>query len=244
MTHVAGTTSYRPPRHTCCLDSLLIPFNSFHRLVLVISVPRDGIHPPLRESQPTGPLPSHKRYQESTLRMIQPATPKIAVEDGKSENKEDAPQTSSGCVKKGKFLKYDNNYLDLALHRHMSMMKSDRSAYCVWKFWTRMHASKDGLGWFQLVLSPVRSDKTRALPMLVGRGEGVRASSGNIIEYCGSASDTKEKTFFNTFKFVNTAIVALSVLYIYCKLGENVKTWVLNTAYSYFTIMMQIHKKG
>nr|CAD7410771.1 unnamed protein product [Timema cristinae] len=36
---------------------------------------------------------------------------------------------------------------------------------------------------------------------------------------------TKEKTFFNTFKFVNTAIVALSVLYIYCRLGENVKTW-------------------
>nr|CAD7197042.1 unnamed protein product [Timema douglasi] len=40
----------------------------------------------------------------------------------------------------------------------------------------------DGLGWLQLVLSPVRADKTRALPMLVGRGEGVHASSGNIIE--------------------------------------------------------------
>nr|CAD7399488.1 unnamed protein product [Timema poppensis] len=49
--------------------------------------------------------------------------------------------------------------------------------------------TKDGLGWLQLVLSPVRADKTRALPMLVGRGEGVRASSGNIIEYCDHASD-------------------------------------------------------
>nr|CAD7197295.1 unnamed protein product [Timema douglasi] len=48
---------------------------------------------------------------------------------------------------------------------------------------------RDGLGWLQLVLSPVRADKTRALPMLVGRGEGVHASSGNIIEYCDSASD-------------------------------------------------------
>nr|CAD7575930.1 unnamed protein product [Timema californicum] len=47
----------------------------------------------------------------------------------------------------------------------------------------------DRLGWLQLVLSPVRADKTRALPMLVWRGEGVRASSGNIIEYCDSASD-------------------------------------------------------
>nr|CAD7434940.1 unnamed protein product [Timema monikensis] len=48
---------------------------------------------------------------------------------------------------------------------------------------------RDGLVWLQLVLSPVRAGKIRALPMLVGRGEGVRASSGNIIEYCDSASD-------------------------------------------------------
>nr|CAD7424055.1 unnamed protein product [Timema monikensis] len=47
---------------------------------------------------------------------------------------------------------------------------------------------RDGLGWLQLVLSPVIADKTQALPILVGRGEGVHASSGNIIEYCDSAS--------------------------------------------------------
>nr|CAD7394814.1 unnamed protein product [Timema cristinae] len=50
---------------------------------------------------------------------------------------------------------------------------------------------RDGLGWLQLVLYQVRAEKTRALPMLVGRGEGVRASSGNIIEYCDSASDNR-----------------------------------------------------
>nr|CAD7432575.1 unnamed protein product [Timema monikensis] len=50
---------------------------------------------------------------------------------------------------------------------------------------------RDGLGWLQLVLSPVRADKTRVLPMLDGRGEGVRASSGNIIEYWDSASDVR-----------------------------------------------------
>nr|CAD7408934.1 unnamed protein product [Timema cristinae] len=50
---------------------------------------------------------------------------------------------------------------------------------------------RDGLGWLQLVLSQVRADKTQALPMLVARGEGVRASSRNIIEYCDSASDVK-----------------------------------------------------
>nr|CAD7418258.1 unnamed protein product [Timema poppensis] len=42
---------------------------------------------------------------------------------------------------------------------------------------------RDGLGWLQLVLSPVRADKTRALPTLVGRG--VHAN----IEYCDSTSD-------------------------------------------------------
>nr|CAD7412694.1 unnamed protein product [Timema cristinae] len=128
-------------------------------------------------------------------------------------------------------------------------------------------------------------------PMVIEFGELTLMICFQLFE-----SVTKEKTFFNTFKFVNTAVVALSVLYIYCRLGENVKTWssrmaeavydldwfqecptfkktclvilirthkpivlqagpfytisleaflkVINTAYSYFTIMMQIHKKG
>nr|CAD7199700.1 unnamed protein product [Timema douglasi] len=50
----------------------------------------------------------------------------------------------------------------------------------------RISSYTDGLGWLQLVLSLVRADKTRALPMLVGREE---ESCANIIEYCVSASD-------------------------------------------------------
>nr|CAD7200954.1 unnamed protein product [Timema douglasi] len=59
----------------------------------------------------------------------------------------------------------------------------------------------DGLGWLQLVLSPVRADKTRALLMLVGRGEGVLASSGNIIEYCDSASDVSVSSLYEMDPF-------------------------------------------
>nr|CAD7194100.1 unnamed protein product [Timema douglasi] len=44
------------------------------------------------------------------------------------------------------------------------------------------------LGWLQLVLFLVKADKTRALPMLVLRGERGHA---NIIEYCDSAFDAE-----------------------------------------------------
>nr|CAD7197581.1 unnamed protein product [Timema douglasi] len=67
----------------------------------------------------------------------------------------------------------------------------------------------NGLGWIQLVLSPVRADKTRELPMLVGRGEGVRAITGNIIKYCDSASDVKAD-----FNLIQT----------YC-FNENLEDW-------------------
>nr|CAD7577587.1 unnamed protein product [Timema californicum] len=58
-------------------------------------------------------------------------------------------------------------------------------------------------------------------PMVIEFGELTLMICFQLFE-----SVTKEKTFFNTFKFINTAMVALSVLYIYCRLGENVKTWV------------------
>nr|CAD7268668.1 unnamed protein product [Timema shepardi] len=38
-THLAGTPPYFLPRHTCCRDSVLIPLNSHHRLVLVTGSP-------------------------------------------------------------------------------------------------------------------------------------------------------------------------------------------------------------
>nr|CAD7202578.1 unnamed protein product [Timema douglasi] len=58
-------------------------------------------------------------------------------------------------------------------------------------------------------------------PMVIEFGELTLMICFQLFE-----SVTKEKTFFNTFKFINTAMVALSVLYIYCRLGENVKTWL------------------
>nr|CAD7432076.1 unnamed protein product [Timema monikensis] len=80
-THIAGTTSYLPPRQMCCRVSLFIPLDSHHRLVLVIAVPRDGMHPPLWQSPPTGPVPSHQCHQETALRMMQPVTPEDEVGD-------------------------------------------------------------------------------------------------------------------------------------------------------------------
>nr|CAD7411295.1 unnamed protein product [Timema poppensis] len=58
-------------------------------------------------------------------------------------------------------------------------------------------------------------------PMVIEFGELTLMICFQLFE-----SVTKEKTFFNTFKFINTAMVALSVLYIYCRLGENVNTWL------------------
>nr|CAD7430731.1 unnamed protein product [Timema monikensis] len=99
---------------------------------------------------------------------------------------------------------YDSEMRDIAtrgqhvIHNHLRL----DDVMCYWrvlletytrllKFQVRQDSTlveveeRDGLGWLQLVLSPVRADKTRALPMLVGRGEGGHAN----IEYCDSASD-------------------------------------------------------
>nr|CAD7262009.1 unnamed protein product [Timema shepardi] len=65
-----------------------------------------------------------------------------------------------------------------------SSLSSGNSVKC--GLCSSMSSGNNGLGWLQLVLSPVRADKTRALPMLVGREE---ESCANIIEYCDSASD-------------------------------------------------------
>nr|CAD7194481.1 unnamed protein product [Timema douglasi] len=55
-----------------------------------------------------------------------------------------------------------------------------------WNRCARRHVTCNGLDRLQLVLSLLRADKTRALPMLDRRGERGHA---NTIEYCDSASD-------------------------------------------------------
>nr|CAD7263543.1 unnamed protein product [Timema shepardi] len=87
-----------------------------------------------------------------------------------------------------KFLRQDTFHQQITFS-YSRYSKDEMNVLKIDGFDHRLDPTRDGLGWLQLVLSPVRADKTRALPMLVGRGEGVRASSGNIIEYCDSASD-------------------------------------------------------
>ena len=51
--------------------------------------------------------------------------------NSESENKEDTPSNSGKRVKKRKYRKYDDSYLDFGLRRQKSMVKRGCSVYCV-----------------------------------------------------------------------------------------------------------------